>query len=146
MTDHPYAHPLIRRLTEALGYPTLDPSNLESFIEMPGDGVILCGGDPLHHPECLDVAVVLPELLRAFPGRLRAAVAGPELEPILQARFGLTRWPSLLFVRSGSYVGTLAGMLDWPVYLARLHDLLTGPVGRPPAIGVAVTPAPATCH
>ena len=140
------AHPLIARLNTELGYPTLGPANLESFIEAPGDGVIFCGGDPLQHPECLDVAVVLPELLRAFPGRLRAGVAGRELGPILQARFGLSRWPSLLFVRGGAYVGTLAGMLDWSVYLARTQDLLAGPVGRPPAIGIAVKTASATCH
>lgn len=143
---HPPTHPLIARLTEDLGYPRLDAANLEPFLEAPGDGVIFCGGDPLQHPECPDVAVVLPELLGAFPGRLRAGVAGHELEPLLQARFGLSRWPSLVFVRSGSYVGTLAGMLDWPVYLARIQDLLAGPVGRPPAIGIAVKTTSATCH
>jgi hydrogenase-1 operon protein HyaE len=146
MTALPPSHPLIARLTETLGYPALDPNNLESFIDAPGDGVIFCGGDPLQYPECLDVAVVLPELLRAFPGRLRAGVAVRELDPILQGRFGLSRWPSLLFVRSGAYVGILAGMLDWPVYLARIQDLLAGPVGRPPAPGIAVRTASATCH
>lgn len=146
MTTHPQTHRLIARLTDELGYPRLGPSNLEAFIETPGDGVIFCGGDPLQHPECLDVAVVLPELLRAFPGQLRAGVAERGLEPILQARFGLSRWPSLLFVRSGSYLGILPGMLDWSVYRARIQELLSGPVARAPAIGFAVKTVSATRH
>jgi hydrogenase-1 operon protein HyaE len=139
-------HPLIARLTQVLGLPGLDAANLEAFLEAPGDGVIFCGGDPVQHPECLDVAVVLPELLRAFPGRLRAGIAGRELEPALQARYGLSRWPSLIFVRAGDYVGTLPGILDWSVYLTRVQGLLAGPTCRPPSIGIAVGAPASTCH
>jgi hydrogenase-1 operon protein HyaE len=140
------SHPLVARLSTDYGYPLLDAAGLDDFLEAAGDGVIFCGGDPVQHSECLDVAVVLPELLRAFPGRLRAGVAGRELEPALQARFGINRWPSLVFVRAGAYVGTLAGMQDWPVYLARVEDLLAGPVCRPPSIGVAIGVEPTRCH
>jgi hydrogenase-1 operon protein HyaE len=146
----PY-HPLISRLIEDLGYPLLDSQGgLESFCDTPGDVVIFCGGDPVQHPECLDVAVVLPELLRAFPGRFRAAVASTGIEPILQARYGFNRWPSLVFLRGGDYVGTLSGILDWSVYLARLQELIDASVSRPPSIGIAVSASAAhastTCH
>lgn len=140
-------HPLIARLTEADGLPLLDQANLPAFLSGAGDAVLFCAGDPAQYPESLDVAVVLPELLRAFPGRLRAGVAAPGLEPDMQARYGFNRWPALIFLRDGAYVGALAGIQDWSVYLARVGELLVAPVRRPPSVGIAVaTAAPATCH
>ena len=139
-------HPLLARLVDTFGYPLLDAGNLDAFCDAPGDAVLFCGGDPAQHPECLDVAVVLPEILRAFPGRFRTAVAASGLEPALQARYGFSRWPTLVFLRNGAYVGAISGIQDWSVYLARINELLAGPVSRPPSIGVAVSSASATCH
>ena len=143
------SHPLIARLVDAYGYPLLDESNLDACIAAPGDTVLFCAGDPLLYPECLDVAVVLPELMRAFSGRFRAAVVGRELEAALQTRYGFNRWPSLIFLRDGGYVGTLSGILDWAVYLARIQDMLAAPTARPPSIGIAVSAEsshPSHCH
>ena len=141
-------HPLITRLTDDYGYPMLDTVNLDAFCDAPGDAVLFCAGDPVQHPECLDVAVVLPELLRAFPGRFRAAVASTALEPEMQARYGFNRWPTLVFLRDGAYVGALSGIQDWSVYLSRIQDLLAAAPSRPPSIGIAIsTQGPAaTCH
>lgn len=139
-------HPLITRLLDEFGYPLLTADNLEAFCDAPGDAVMFCGGNPAQHPECLDVAVVLPELLRAFPGRFRAAVASTDLEPAMQARFGFSVWPALVFLRNGAYVGVIPGIKDWSVYLARIQDLLAAPSSRPPSIGIAVSTASTPCH
>ena len=139
-------HPLIARLVDDYGYPLLDESNLDACIATPGDTVLFCAGDPLLYPECLDVAVVLPELMRAFSGRFRAAVVSREQEAALQTRYGFNRWPSLIFLRDGGYVGTLSGILDWAVYLARIQDLLAAPTARPPSIGIAVSAESSHCH
>lgn len=139
-------HALIARLIDEFGYPRLDAGNLESFLAAPGDAVLFCAGDPVQHPECLDVAVVLPELLRAFPGRFRAGVAAAALEPLLQARFGFPRWPTLVFLREGGYVGAIGGIQDWSVYLARIAELLATPASRPPSVGIPVQSAHASCH
>ncbi len=139
-------HPLIARLVEAHGYPRLSQDNLDACLDAPGDSVLFCAGDPVQYPECLDVAVILPELMRSFPGRFRVALAGREIEAELQARFGFNRWPSLIFLRDGGYVGTLSGMLDWTVYLARIQDLLAAPTRRPPSIGIAVNSPAHACH
>jgi hydrogenase-1 operon protein HyaE len=140
-------HPLIHRLTADPGSTPLDPDNLDAFCEAPGDRVIFCGGDPARYPECLDLAVILPELCRAFPGRFRVGVAGESLEPTLKARFGIARWPSLVFLRDGGYVGTIAGLQDWGVYLARMAGLLKTPAGRAPSLGVPIAaPAAHPCH
>lgn len=140
-------HPLVARLVEQHGYPLLDgEALLEAFCGAPGDAVIFCAGDPVQYPECLDVAVVLPELLHAFPGQFRVALAEHALEPALQVQYGFTRWPSLVFLRGGAYVGTISGIQDWVVYLARIQALLATPASRPPSIGIAVANTAATCH
>ena len=141
-------HPLIARLVDEFGYPYLAAADLEAFSNAPGDAVLFCAGDPVQYPECLDVAVVLPEILRAFPGRFRAGIPAVEMEPAMQARYGFNRWPTLVFLRAGAYVGMISGIQDWSVYLERIKALLAAPASRPPSIGIAVsTPAAiATCH
>ena len=146
MTPHqPPIHPLIARLIDEFGYPQLDAGNLETWNAAPGDAVLFCAGDPVQYPECLDVAVVLPEILRAFPGRFRAGIAASELEPAMQARFGFNRWPTLVFLRGGAYVGVISGIQDWTVYLGRINELLAAPAHRPPSIGIPVS-SPSTSH
>lgn len=141
-------HPLIARLVDEFGYPYLAAADLEAFSNAPGDAVLFCAGDPVQYPECLDVAVVLPEILRAFPGRFRAGIPAVEMEPAMQARYGFNRWPTLVFLRAGAYVGMISGIQDWSVYLERIKALLAAPASRPPSIGIPVsTPAAiATCH
>ena len=138
-------HALIARLVEITGRPALDAELFELFQVGAGDSVLFCGGDPVQHPECIDVAVILPELMAQTPRLRRAGVAAPELEPILQARYGFQRWPTLLFLRDGQYVGAISGVQDWQVYLQKINELLEHGPSRPPSIGIAVT-APATEH
>jgi len=98
--------------------------------------------DYMHH----EARVVLPELLRAFPGRLRIAVAEQASEDALARRYGATRRPSLVFLRGGQYVTTVAGMLDWDDYLAAVAHALQMPVTRAPGIGIPVVAASGGCH
>jgi len=140
-------HPLIVRLVDEFGYPLLSEGDLEAFANAPGDAVLFCAGDPVQHPECLDVAVVLPEILRTFPGRFRAGIPAQGMEAAMQARYGFSRWPTLVFLRGGAYVGMISGIQDWAVYMSRIEELLAGPVSRPPSIGIPVSaPATPTCH
>jgi hydrogenase-1 operon protein HyaE len=140
-------HPLVASLIEHSARPALSVESLADFLDEPGMRVLFCGGDPVQHPECLDVAVVLPELLKHYPGRCAIAVADRALEPALQASYGIQRWPSLLFLRDGQYVGAIQGMQDWSVYVQRFMHLLEAPASRPPAIGVAIASDPGShCH
>lgn len=131
-------HPLIARLGERHGYPEVTPQTLDAFRAQPGDGVLFFPGDPVKHPETLDVAAILPELLARFDGRLRAGVVMPWNGPALQPRFGFQRWPALVFVRGGEYVGAIGGVRNWNEYLEEIGRLLAAPPSRPPSIGVAV--------
>jgi len=125
-----HCHPQFDRLTAALAQPPLDAEGLAAFCAAPGEAVILCAGDPVRYPEALDLAAILPELLRAFPGRLRAALADAEVEPTLGERYAIARWPSLVFLRDGEHLGTIAGVQDWGVYLARITGLLDAPAAH----------------
>lgn len=141
------SHPLVARLIELSGRPALTVDALESMLAEPGMAVLFCGGDPVQYPECLDVAVVLPEMLKLFPDRFRMVVADRALEPAMQVGYGIQRWPGLLFLRDGQYVGTILGMQDWSVYVQRFTELLDAPVSRPPTIGIAVaSQAGQHCH
>lgn len=141
------SHPVLDRLTELVGRTVGNEAELDALLTELGDVALFCGGHPVQHPECLDVAVVLPELLKLHTDRLRAAVAAPALEADLKARYGFNRWPTLVFLRDGEYVGVISGMLDWPVFVDRCAELLAADTSRPPTIGIAVSAATSsTCH
>jgi hydrogenase-1 operon protein HyaE len=141
--------PLVSRLVESFGATWVDPSNIEAWSEEGGDRVVLFAGDPVRFPEGMDVAVVLPELQKIFPGRFVIGVVHRHLEDALARRYGSQRWPTLLFLRDGHYVTTLSGMHDWEVYVERMAQALASPISRAPTIGIPVVNASvagASCH
>ncbi len=143
------AAPLVARLVSAHGARWVTLDSIEAFAAEPGDRVLFFSGDPVRFPECLDVAVVLPELQRAFPGRFQVGVVARADEDAIARRYGANRWPSLVFLRDGRYVATVAGMLDWTDYLARVAEALAQPASRAPTIGiplVAAGGAAPSCH
>jgi hydrogenase-1 operon protein HyaE len=126
----PARHPLIERLVTGLGLPEVGVAGVDAFLAGPGDVVLLFTEDLTKHPESGDVAVILPEIMRVFPGRFRAAVVERASERELQKRFGFARWPALVFVRSGELVGAITGMHDWEEFVARVRELLDAPTRR----------------
>lgn len=138
---------LLQRLQAQSQIALLDEAELETFIAAAGDGMVLLTQEPEQQPETWDVAVILPEVLKQFRGRLRAAIVSPELARQQKVRFGITRWPALLFVRDGAYVGAIEGMCDWEIYQREVAAMLEKPAGRSPSIGIAVlSGAAASCH
>jgi hydrogenase-1 operon protein HyaE len=148
LADQP---PLVQRLARETAATWVDESTVTPWLAQGGDRVVLLAGDPVRFPEGQDVAVVLPELLKAFPGRLQVGVVAREHEDALARRYGSQRWPSLLFFRDGQYVTALPGMHDWDVYLQRVDEALQLPPSRPPTVGIPVVNGNATspssaCH
>jgi len=140
-----HTHPLLVRLSQHYGYPVLTEDNVTAFCDDTLNTLLLCAGDPTQYPEALDVAVVLPELVQAFRGEFQAAVVDPSLERSMQTRYGFNRWPSIVVLRAGAYVGTLSGIQDWSYYLERLRELLHAPVRRPP-IAISAATSTSACH
>lgn len=114
------------------GLPLLDADNFDHFVYGNGDVVLFFSNDPLMFPESADLAVILPELLKAFRGLLKGAVAGKDIERELQARFRFTGWPTLIFLRKGEYLGAITGLKDWPEYGREFARILALEPSSPP--------------
>jgi hydrogenase-1 operon protein HyaE len=123
-------HPLIERLLRECGVPEVGSEGIDAFLAPAGDVVLFFTEDPKKYPESADVAVILPELMKAFAGRFRAAVVARASERELQKRFGFARWPALVFVRGGDIVGTLTGVYDWDDFIEQVSTLLESPTRR----------------
>ncbi len=139
---------LLERLRSQSDIRLLDEAELEAFVQAAGDGMVLFTQEPDQQPETWDVAVILPEVLKQAGGRLRAAIIAPELARAQKARFGITRWPALVFVRDGGYVGSIEGMRNWDEYQQEIIAMLQRPIGRAPSVGIPVMSADAgsSCH
>lgn len=138
---------LLDRLVAKHALQEVDAQSWQVFLDAPGDGVALFTDDPEKTPESWDLAVIFPDLVAAAGTPLRAAVLRPAAARALQGFYGINRLPALLFVRDGGYVGAVEGLRDWAEYVAECQALLHKPVGRAPAVGIAVASATtSSCH
>ena len=151
MIDIEEAHaPLVQRLAREFGATCVDEQTVAGWTAGGGDRVVLLAGDPVRFPEGVDVAAVLPELMKAFPKRFAVAVVPQGSEDAVARRYGSQRWPTLLFFRDGQYVTAIAGMQDWDVYVSGVAAALAMPPSRPPTIGIPIVSqtggAGSSCH
>lgn len=131
-------HPLLAQLSSRHQIPTVDAASFDAYVDAAGHVLVLFTEDPVRYRETLDLAVILPELLRAFPLRMRSCVLLPEAARAIAVRYGFRRWPALVLLKDGGYVGAIDGLRDWQQYLQELGELLEAPVSRPPSVGIAV--------
>lgn len=132
------SQPLIDRLTGELGYALVDEANVDSFAASHRYSVLFFAGEPKRTPESLDVAVILPELMKVFGERVVPAVVAANAEAALQSRYGFQRWPTLVFLRGGEYLGAISQMQDWDAYLNQIEQLLASEPRRAP---IPIAPA-----
>jgi hydrogenase-1 operon protein HyaE len=124
--------PLLEQLQSRHSYPLLDADSYDYFVYGNETAVLFFCNDPVLFPESHDVAVILPELVKAFSGRLQAAVIGKSIERELQARFRFTGWPSLVFLRNGEYLGGITGIHNWQEYKQEIVRILASETSQPP--------------
>lgn len=140
-------HPLVERLAQETDGCDVRPDAVEAWEAQPGPAVLFFGGDPVRFPEALDVAVVLPELRSSLGADWRVGIVPRDVEDTLARRYAVQRWPALVFLRDGGYLGTVAGMKDWVDYVGEVRDVLAGTPGRRPAATIAIHSADgAACH
>ena len=138
-------HPLVQRLIDELDYPEITLENHDSFVADPRINVLFFVGDPKTNRESTDVAVVLPELVDAFAGRLRPGVvanyeaAGAQL----QRHYGFREWPALVLVREGGYLGAIMRIQNWDDYLTSIAELIASAPKRPPGFPIPLVSVPA---
>lgn len=137
------SHFLIDRLIDELGYVRVTLDNHDEFVATPGMNVLFLPGDPTTVKDATDVAVVLPELMGTFHGKLNAGVVtDPFGDGVkLKRLYGFTHFPALVFVRDGGYVGTISRIRDWQEYLTRINELLVAEPRRRPGIPIEVVSA-----
>lgn len=129
------------RLIEVHAADRVDGEGIEAWSKAAGHRILVLAGDPVRHPEGLDVAVVLPEVRRQSAIPFVIGLASRTDQDAIARRFGVTRWPNLVFLRDGDYLGALPGMLDWEPFCAEVARLLAGPARRPPTVGIPVVAA-----
>ncbi|PJG53356.1 hydrogenase accessory protein [Bradyrhizobium forestalis] len=126
------------------GLPEVDATTVDQFLggadEAGAIAVLLSAGDPNRFPEAIDVAVVLPELIAAFGGRLRGAVIARNDESALGQRFGVRVQPTLILVAKGETLGLIAKIQDWSVYVDRITKLIDRPRGQSAAVAATIVP------
>lgn len=138
---------LYERHAAQQGYVVLGAESFDEFVAGPGERVVLFADDPRKVPETWDVAVLLPELVACAAGRLSVGLLAPDPARALAPRYGVNRWPALVFFRDGGYVGVIDGMRDWGVFASEVPAMLARPVSRPPGIGIPVAAGnSSTCH
>jgi hydrogenase-1 operon protein HyaE len=119
---------LLRALSPRHGLVTVDQSSVDAFLApapgSPPHALLFFAGDPAQRAETHDVAVILPELMNAFNGRLRAALVAASAEAALMARFQVYALPSLVVARGGETVCVLPKIYDWSDYIARIEAAL----------------------
>ncbi len=134
----PLRYPPIARLLDKHGFAEVTADDRDGLLARPGRTLVVFLEDPVRYRESLDLAVIVPELTRAFPGRFAVGVALPAVARQLAVRYGFRRWPALVVLADGKYVGAVDGLRDWTVYLDEVAALLDAPPGRPPSVGIAV--------
>jgi hydrogenase-1 operon protein HyaE len=133
--------PLVQNMIEHHGYPVLTEATLTDFLESRGEVVVFFTENADKFPETNDVAMILPELVKAFGGRFSAAVLALADQRKLQMQYGFREWPTLVFLRNGDYLGAISRVQDWNVYLSEINRILTSTPSTPPDFLLPVTGA-----
>jgi hydrogenase-1 operon protein HyaE len=144
----PAVHPLVDQLLTRHGFVRVDAESLDAFAAGPGHALLVFTEDPVRYKETLDLAVIAPEVARAFEGCFRVAVLLPADARKVAPRYGFARWPALVVLKDGHYVGAIDGLRNWHEYIEETQRLLAAEPTRAPSIGIAVKTAgdPGHCH
>lgn len=142
----PLVHPLIERLCAETGAPLLDAASFDAWAQAPGRALAVFTEDPGQYRETLDLAVIVPELALAFAGQFRTGVLLQAAGRAIASRYGFKRWPAVVMLADGQYVGAIDGLRDWQDYIDEMRRLLEAPATRAPSIGIAVNAAGGDSH
>jgi hydrogenase-1 operon protein HyaE len=124
--------PLIEALVSRHGFAVVDEDSLDAFLAANAHSVLFFPGDAERLVESNDVAVILPEILKVYGGKLAPALVAKASERQLQRRFRFNAFPSIVFMRGTGYLGVLSRVLDWSEYMAEIPAMLARDVSEPP--------------
>ncbi len=134
--------PLIERMIEQHEYPVLTQDNLDEYLASHERVVLFFTENAQRFPEANDVAIILPELVKAFNGQFSAAVVALSDQRKLQMRYGFREWPALVFLKNGAYLGAISKVQDWGDYLKEINQILASEPSKAPRAIVPIS----TCN
>lgn len=130
--------PLIQNLIDEHRYSLISADNVDGFLQEHEHVVLFFTENPKHFPESNDVAVILPELIKACGGQVVAAVVDESAERALHKRYAFNKWPALVFLRQAEYLGVITGIQNWSEFKAEFERLLAGPTSQPPGFSIPI--------
>jgi hydrogenase-1 operon protein HyaE len=137
--------PLMQRLLEN-GHATLvDEASLPDFLRQRQHSLLFFAGDVRRYPESNDLAVILPELAKAFDNAFQIGLVAEVAEKALQRQYGFNRWPTLVLLRGDAYLGAIGKLQDWATYCAEIDQLLQGEPRRAPAFPIPLVSESGSC-
>jgi len=115
---------LFARQVREAGFRVPPAADFDNFVDAQPDLVLFFAGDPRRTPETWDVAVVLPDILAPYRDRLQVGLLDPALAERFATRYGVTLYPTLVFLRHGAYLGAIERMRDWDYYEEAIRAVL----------------------
>lgn len=137
--------PVLQNLLDKGGASLVDESSLDTFVQQQTHSILFFAGDVTRFPESNDLAVILPELAKAFAGQFQIGLVSAEAESALQQQYGFNQWPSLVVLRGNEYLGTISQLQNWANYCADIDGLLKATPSRPPGLGMPVINQSSSC-
>ncbi len=131
-------HPLYRRLLTEHGFEEITPETLEAFLARPGFGSLIFLEDPNRMKETLDELVIAPELMKPYPMIVNRGVVVAENARAIARKFGFRKWPAMVLLRDGQYLGVIAGLMQWGDAAKLMTEVMSSEPTRPPSIGIPV--------
>ncbi len=125
--------PIVNNVIEREKLPVVTHETVDSFLDSHNETILFISGDARRFPEANDVAVILPEIIKAFNGRLNAAIVHSDSEREIQKRFRFNKFPALIFCRGRGYLGAIPKVLDWTDYIVEISEILSRDVTDIPA-------------
>ncbi len=118
-------HPVFCRLFEKEGFEWVDENQWEAFLKVEGFKMAIFSEDPNAKRVTLDIAVIAPELKKAFAGTLVKTVFTPFLKSrAMASHYGITGLPAVALFRDDVYLGAVEGLKDWNTYCAELSEIV----------------------
>ena len=131
-------NPLYERLLKERGFTSLNQDNLAHFLEQSGFGMLLFLEDPNRMKETMDALVIAPELAKTFDQiKNKGVLIPPDAKPVAR-KYGFRRWPAIVLLKDGQYLGAIDGLRQWGEYMVEIEQTLSNEPTRPPTIGIPV--------
>lgn len=125
--------PLLQSIIDREGYRVVGHDELDAVTAQLPFAMLFVAGDALRVAESNDVAVVVPELDKAFGGAVTPLVVRRDSEREIQRRYRFNAFPVLIFLRYGDYLGVIPRIQDWTDYMRDIPDILSREPSDPPA-------------